>query len=177
MPLGLTVLTAAPTATLHDDTLRLGAHAFTVRLGTAGRAAFGTLGLARRALPEDSRGLVAALAALAHVEDDAAVTGCAALDATLCPRIAGTPGCLQAACVAGLGALATRLDASFELANGTDLDLYLEGEAPLLDTHDNGQADRLGDPATGMGSWTVDLRPRGGRRTMPAAWGAVREGN
>jgi hypothetical protein len=177
MPLGLPALTATPAATLHDDTLVLGTHAFTVRLGTAGRAAFGTLGLARRALPEDSAGLVAALSGLAHVEDDAEVSGCAALDATLCPRIAGTPGCLQAACIAGLGALARRLDESFELANGTDLDLYLAGEAPLLDTHGNGQADRLGDPAAGTGTWTVDLRPRGGKRTMPATWEAVRAGN
>lgn len=177
LPLGLPVLTATPAATIQDDTLTLGGHAFTVRLGTAGRAAFGTLGLARRALPADSEELVSALAALARRDDDATLTGCAALDATLCTRISLAPGCLLAACARGLDALATRLDASFELADGTDLDLYLSGQAPLLDTHGNGQADRLGDPASGAGAWTVDLRPRGGRRSMPATWEAVRAGN
>jgi hypothetical protein len=177
MPLGLPVLTATPAATIQGDVLTLGGHAFTVRLGTAGRTAFGTLGLARRALPADSHELVAALAALARRDDDASVTGCAALDATLCARIALAPGCLQAACAAGLDALATRLDASFELADGTDLDLHLSGQAPLLDTHGNGQADRLGDSATGAGAWTVDLRPRGGRRAMAATWEAIRAGN
>jgi hypothetical protein len=177
LPLGLPVLTATPAATIQDDTLTLGGHAFTVRLGTAGRAAFGTLGLARRALPANSDELVDALAALARRDDDANVTGCIALDATLCPRIALAPGCLLAACTRGLDALATRLDASFELADGTDLDLYLSGQAPLLDTHGNGQADRLGDSASGAGKWTVDLRPRGGRRAMGASWEAIRTGN
>jgi hypothetical protein len=175
MPFGLPVLSASPAATLRGGTLQLGTHGFTVRLGTAGRAAFGTLGLARRALPGNSEDLVTALAALARNEDTGA-SGCLALDAAVCPRLSLAPGCLVAACATGLDALATRLDSSFDLADGTGLDLYLSGEAPLLDTHGNGLADRLGDPASpaGPGTWTVDLRPRGGRRAMSATWEAVR---
>jgi hypothetical protein len=178
MPLGLPVLSASPAATLQGNTLTLGTHAFTVRLGTAGRFAFGTLGLTRRSLPGDSQSLVTALADLAR-DDDTEASGCVAMDATVCARLALAPGCMAAACESGLDALAARLDASFDLADGTSFDLYLSGQAPLLDTHGNGLADRLGDPATpaGAGAWTVDLRPRGGRRVLPATWEAIRASN
>jgi hypothetical protein len=178
LPLGLPALSASVTAEVRGSTLIVPQHAFTIRLGTAARTAFGSLGLARRGLPTDSQGLVAALAGLAH-GDDGSVSGCVALDAALCPRAGKSPGCLTAACASGLDALANRLDAAFDSADGAALDLYLVGEAPLLDTHGNGLADRLGDPATpeGAGTWTVDLRPKTGRRTLPATWEAIREGN
>jgi hypothetical protein len=176
LPLGLPILSTLTTGTVRGDTLVIAEHGLTVRLGTAARAAFGTLSLVRRGLPGDAAGLVAAVAALAHT-DDGVSAGCAALDATLCPRAGKPNGCLAAACNVGLGVLAERLDDSFDAVDGTDLDLYLQGEAPLLDPHGNGQADRLGDPAAQAGIWYVDLRPRGGRRTLEATWEAIRDGN
>jgi hypothetical protein len=173
--LGLPVLTATTTGTVTDDALTIAQHGFTVRLGTAARSAFGALALARRGLPVDGRGVVALIASLAHSEDGKLVA-CVALDDALCPLVGQQAGCLVTACATGLNTLAARLDASFEAADGVDLDLYLAGSAPLLETHDDGLADRLGDlqPGAQAGSWTVDLRPRGGRRTLSAPWEAVR---
>jgi hypothetical protein len=177
-PLGLPVLTATVAGTVQESTLVVPWHGFTVRLGQAARVAFGTLALAPRGLPSDAAGVAAALAALAH-GDDAQRTGCLALDDALCPLANQTPGCLVDACAAGLGALAARLDAGFVAADGTGLDLALEGEAPLLDTHGDGFADRLGDlqVPTQAGTWTVDLTPRTGLRAVPGAWEAIRGGN
>ena len=127
-------------------------------------------------LPADAHGLVAAIAELAH-SDDGTLSGCAALDATLCGRLSRSPGCLVTACGSGLDALANRLESSFDAADGTALDLYLGGQTPLVDIHGNGLADKLG--GLGMseqpGTWTVDLRPRGGRRTVTARWEAIRQ--
>jgi hypothetical protein len=176
--LGLPVLSATTTGVITDDTLTIAQHGFTVRLGSAARVGFGLTALARRGLPTDATGVVAAIAGLAHT-DDGNHTGCVALDAVLCPRVARAAGCLVTACATGLNALAARLDASFEAADGTGLDLYLAGSAPLLETHDDGLAGRLGDLQAGAqaGTWSVDLRPREGRRTFAAAWEAVRSGN
>jgi hypothetical protein len=176
-PLGLPTLTVSTTGTAVDGTLTIAQHGFTARLGTAARVAFGTLGLGRRGLPTTSQALVAALAALAHT-DDGTLVGCAALDEVLCARVGQATGCLVSACAAGLEALAQRLDGSFTAADGTDLDLYLSGTAPLLDTHGDGLADRLGDLQAGAqaGAWSVDLRPRGGRRVLAGSWEAIREG-
>jgi hypothetical protein len=175
--LGLPVLTATAAGTVGADTLTIGAHGFTLRLGSAARAAFGELSLARRGLPAEAAGVVAAIASLAH-SDDGKLAGCVALDDALCPRAGRAAGCLVTACASGLNALAARLDASFEAANGTDLDLYLAGSAPLIETHDDDLASRLGDlPGDRPGTWTVDLRPRGGRRTFTTSWEAARSGN
>jgi hypothetical protein len=178
LPLGLPALSTQALGTIEGGLLTIAEHGFTVRLGTAGRVAFGTLGLARRGLPPDAPGLVVALAALAH-SDDGSLTGCAAVDAALCPQVGRPAGCLVAACASGLGALATQLDTAFESADGEGLDLYLAGRAPLLDTHGDGRADRLGDlqVPSQAGTWTVDLRPRDGRRTIAARWEAIRGGN
>jgi hypothetical protein len=176
--LGLPVLSSVTTGTADDGMLTIANHGFTLRLGAAARVAFGALALARRGLPADAPGVVAAMAGLAHDETGKDV-GCLALDDALCPRAGQAAGCLVTACATGLNALAERLDASFEPADGTDLDLYLTGDAPLLDTHGNGFADRLGDLQVGAqaGTWSVDLRPRGGRRSSAASWEAVRNAN
>jgi hypothetical protein len=175
--LGLPVLSATTTGVITDDTLTIARHGFTVRLGSAARVGFGATALAKRGLPMDATDVVAAIAALAHTEDGK-LAGCVALDAVLCPRVGQAAGCLVTACATGLNALAARLDASFEAADGTGLDLYLAGSAPLLETHDDGLAGRLGDLAGAReGTWSVDLRPREGRRTFSASWEAVRSGN
>jgi hypothetical protein len=178
LPLGLPELAATATAALTEDAISLPEHGFTLRLGTAARAGFGGVALAPRGLPGDAHALVAALAALA-IDDDGVTNGCAALDAALCPRAGAADGCLAHACATGLDALAARLDASFTAADGDGYDLYLRGAAPLLDTHGNSLADRLGDlqlPGQ-AGAWAVELRPRAGRRTLAAAWEAIRVGN
>ena len=175
--LGLPVLTATTTGVITDDTLTIAQHGFTARLGSAARVAFGTLALAPRGLPADAPDVVALIASLAHSEDGK-LAGCVALDEEVCPRVGRPAGCLVTACATGLNALAARLDASFEAADGTGLDLYLEGSAPLLETHEGGLAGRLGDlQGARAGTWTVDLRPRDGRRTLTAPWEAVRSGN
>jgi hypothetical protein len=175
--LGLPVLTAKTSGTVTDDLLTIAPHGFTVRLGQAARAAFGTLSLARRGLPETAPEVVAAVAALAHT-DDGQLAGCVAIDEVLCPRVAQPAGCLVTACAIGLNVLAARLDAAFTAADGTDLDLYLSGSAPLLETRADGLADRLGDQPSGHpGTWNIDLRPRDGRRTAQAPWEAIRTGN
>jgi hypothetical protein len=173
--LGLPVLSTMTTGQVTDDTLTIAQHGFTLRLGAAARAAFGKVSLAGRGLPADLPGVVATIAALAH-SDDGKLAGCVALDDTLCPRVGRPAGCLVTACATGLNALAARLDASFAAADGTDLDLYLAGTAPLLETHDDDRAGRLGDlkPGAPPGTWTVDLRPRSGRRTLTASWEAIR---
>ncbi len=177
-PLGLPALSATTTATATDGAITIAQHGFTARLGTAARSAFGTLSLGSRGLPTDAHALVSTLAALAHT-DDGALVGCEALDVVLCARAGRAAGCAVAACAAGLEALAQRLDASFEAADGADLDLYLAGSAPLIDTHDDGLAGRFGDlqVSAQAGGWSVDLRPRGGRRTLSAPWEAIRESN
>jgi hypothetical protein len=176
--LGLPVLTATTTGVITDDTLTIPQHGFTVRLGSAARVGFGASALARRGLPTDAPGVVAAVAGLAH-SDDGKLAGCVAVDAAMCPRVGRPAGCLVMACATGLNALAARLDASFDGADGAGLDLYLAGSAPLLETHEDGLAGRLGDlqPGAPAGTWTVDLRPREGRRTLSAPWEAVRSGN
>ena len=169
-PLGLPILTAYTTATANDGLLVIGNHGFTLRLGTAARSAFGPLSLVPRGLPAAAADLVPALFALAHSPDGAAI-GCAALDATLCPTVSAPSGCLRAACASGIEALAAKLDAAFDGADGAGLDLYLSGSTPLLETHGDGLASKLGstgiDPAQ-VGVWSVDLRTSLGRALLTA---------
>jgi len=146
--LGLPILQAYTTATVSDDLLTIGSHGFTLRLGTAARAAFGPLALVPRGLPADVPSFVAALFSLAQAEGGMA-SGCAALDGIVCPAAAQPAGCLMSACSTGLGALAGALDGAFAAADGTGLDLWLSGTAPLIEIS-GGQADRLG--ANGSGS-------------------------
>ena len=177
-PLGLPVLTATVPGTIEDSTLVVPWHGFTVRLGRAARVAFGALSLNPRGLPSDGAGVATALAGLAH-GDDVQRVGCLALDDALCPRINQMSGCLMAACSAGFEAMGARLDGAFDAADGTGVDLALAGQAPLLDTHGDGFADRLGDlqvPAQ-VGTWAVDLTPRTGLRAVTGTWEAIRGGN
>jgi hypothetical protein len=174
--LGLPILTATTTASDDDGLLTIGSHGFTLRLGTAARAAFGPLSLVPRGLPATATALVPALFALASSADGTA-TGCAALDAVLCPAVSEPLGCLLTACAAGLSALAARLDGAFAEADGPGLDLYLSGSAPLFDTHGDGTASVLG--STGItpkqvGLWSVDLRTALGRVQSTASLNGVR---
>src|SRR4029079_15525533 len=88
-----------------------------------------------RGVAGNTGSLITALAGLAHSGDGAAA-GCAAFDRALCAAVRRAPGCLAAACPAGLSALPKVLDSAFDAADGTGLDLYLSGSAPL-----HGQSD------------------------------------
>lgn len=174
--LGLPTLTAYTTASDGDGLLTIGKHGFTLRLGTAARAAFGPLSLVPRGLPATANALVPALFALARSADGTA-SGCAALDAAVCEAVSEPTGCLLTACAAGLAALAAKLDDAFDGADGAGLDLYLSGSAPLFDTHGDGTASVLGSTGinpTQVGLWSVDLRTALGRVQSTASLSGVR---
>jgi len=182
-PLALPVLTAYSTATTADHTLLIDRHGFTLRLGRVARAGFGATTLAAQGVaPPDAGGLIAALAALARSPDGTA-SGCAALDRVLCAAVGVAGGCLAAACPAGLSALAGRLDAAFDAADGTDLDFTLSGAAPMIDTLNNFSAYWLGEPPNykvpegqtpAIARWSVDLRTAGGGAQLMASFCGMR---
>ena len=180
-PLALPVLTAYPTATTDDNSLLIGEHAFTLRLGRVARAGFGATTLASQGVsPADAGGLVGSLAALVRA-NDRTPSGCASLDQVLCAAVGAPAGCLAAACPAGLSALTGQLDAAFDAADGTDLDITLRGAAPMLTTRDNFSAYRLGAPfddppnsVTPTARWSVDLRTAAGGRHLDARFAGMR---
>jgi hypothetical protein len=146
-----------------------------LRLGQIARVGFGAVALEPRGISGDAGRLITALATLARSEDGT-VSGCAAFDRALCDAVGRTPGCLATACPAGLSTLAAILDSSFDAADGTGLDFYLAGSAPLIGQGD-GSAGRLGgivgDP-TAIASWSVDLRTAAGRALTDATFVGVR---
>ena len=174
-PLALPATTAYTTAITRDGLLVVASHGFSLRLGQVARLGFGAAALEPRGVAGNTGSLITALAGLAH-SDDGAASGCAAFDRALCAAVGRAPGCLAAACPAGLSALAKVLDSAFDAADGTGLDLYLSGSAPLTGQSD-GSAYQLGgiqgDP-TAVASWSVDLRTAAGRARTKATWAGVR---
>lgn len=173
--LALPALGAFTSATVADGALVIGSHDFTLRLGSAARAAFGPLSLVPRGLPADIPSFVSALFALARSPEGSA-TGCAALDALVCPRAGAASGCLRDACTAGLAALTDGLDAAFAGADGTGLDLSLAGSASLIGP--NGVAQRLGTTNTGSSptaTWSATLRTALGSAQVVAPFEGVRD--
>ena len=174
-------MNATAAAQTRDRQFVIERHGFTLRLGTATRAAFGALALERRGLPGDTAGLVASLAALARSPDRKS-TGCAALDAVLCPAVGYPVDCLTSACLAGLSGLAKRLNDSFDAAEGAGLDLYIEGcrsdcsiypaIAPLNVSGGSAASGKLNVAEVGI--WSVDLRTNQGRSRFSAIFGAER---
>lgn len=156
-------------------TLNLGAHGFPLRLGTALRALFSRQSLMPRALPTQTRALLAAVIAEARWTPPgatASLTGCAALDARLCPEVGASAGCLENACRLGLEALATNLDGAFTRLDGPGTDLVIEASAPLLDTDGDRRAEALGrDDNPGL--WSGTLRTADGPVKVDAIWAAV----
>ncbi|HSY39397.1 MAG TPA: hypothetical protein VLA79_07710, partial [Polyangia bacterium] len=174
--LALPVLQAYTSATVSDQALVIGSHGFTLRLGTAARAAFGPLALVPRGLPADVPSFVSALFSLAQTPGGT-TTGCAALDGLVCPAVARPVGCLMSACLTGLGALAGKLDGAFATADGTGLDLMLSGTAPLIEKSGGGLADRLGSDGTGTSpaaTWSVNLRTGLGSAQITATFAGRR---
>jgi hypothetical protein len=141
-PLGLPVLQAVTAGSIEDGDLALATHGFTLRLGTTARAAFGPLALVPRGLPADVAGFVQALFAQAQAPGGA--SGCAALDATVCPAAGQPAGCVSNACATGLQALAGILSDAFLTADGPGLDLQLSGLTPMVPIPGGLRAQRLG---------------------------------
>lgn len=175
-PLALPNLTAYTTAITRDGLLIIDRHGFSLRLGRVARAGFGAAALEPRGSPATASGLVATIAGLATT-DGGATSGCAALDRVLCADVAEAPGCLAAACPAGLSALAAVLDVAFAAADGPGLDFYLSGSTPLVDQASEGWADvldaSLANPA-GVAAWSVDLRTSQGVARITTKFRGVR---
>jgi len=179
-PLALPALTATTTATTHDGLLNVDDHGFSLRLGRVALVGFNAVTLAPR-LPApataDTDGLITEVVKLAHAKDadGSDVAGCAAFNALLCPIAGGDQTCLSAACSDGLGALIARLRGGFDAANGTGLDFYLAGSAPVLNTQGGASAHQLGDDQTAPGRWSVDLQTAAGRSQLSTTFVGLRE--
>ncbi|HVT09795.1 MAG TPA: Ig-like domain-containing protein [Polyangia bacterium] len=174
-PLGLPVLQAVTSATIENGALNIAQHGFTLRLGSAARAAFGPLALAPRGFPSDVSGFVGSLFGNAKAATGA--SGCDALDAAVCTAVSRPTGCLVAACTAGLTALAARLDAAFAAADGPDTDLTLTGTAPMVAVPGGLRAHYLGvgEIQSSRGAtWNATVRTSLGSSTLPADFQGVR---
>jgi hypothetical protein len=167
-------------ATLKADQLSIEGHSFTIRLGTSARYAFEASSLKSRNA-EDSTALVKAVFGHAQWSDQGTVlTGCAALDASVCDQNSQQRGCLLDACKAGLTALAGALASVFDSLDGEGLDLRLSGSAPVIDLDTDGRADALGVPGNagnvvaGPGLWSGEIDARGGGYLTYGTWSASR---
>jgi hypothetical protein len=122
--------------------LILGTHGFTLRLGSFARAVFVKTSQAfSRSGSADVGAFVSYLfnGAVRNTRDNPQ-QGCDALDSLLCEEAGQDPGCIAAACQAGLRALINRLDSSFSFLDGPGLDFSLSGYALLSDPDGDGQA-------------------------------------
>jgi hypothetical protein len=174
-PLALPSLQAVTSATIDRESLVVSAHGFTLRLGTTARAAFGPLALKPRGFPADVPGFLQALVAQARSPSGA--TGCAALDATVCPAVGQPAGCVSAACASGLTALASILDSSFLAADGPDLDLQLQATAPMVPVPGGLRAQRLGVgemSSPGAAMWSAQVVTSQGTAAVAAPFEGVR---
>jgi len=155
-------------------------HGFTLELGSAARFAFAAYSLAPR-LGVQVAGVsafVEALVNLATRDDSGTVLrGCDALDSLLCAEVEQAPGCVSAACLAGLKALVQRLDTSFSELDGQDLDFFLSGSAPIVDRDGDGHAEALGSTSYGLGGpgvWSAIFKNRSGSAIVYGSWTAER---
>jgi hypothetical protein len=160
--LGLPLRTArlVPAVTMAGD-IALAQHGFTIRLGSAARLGLEQGILARRGYPADTAAFVTSIfAGATYVDRGTTYKGCPALAALICPLVGAADGCLVTACQAGVAALGRRLAAVFAGINGSGLDLFLEGTAPLIERDGDGRADSFGWllPSSFPGVWSGDLR-------------------
>lgn len=155
-------------------------HGFTLELGSAARLTFAASSLAPRlGVPvADVSAFIEALMNLATRDDSGTVLrGCDALDSLLCAEVEQAQGCVSAACLSGLKALAQRLDTSFSALDGQDLDFFLSGSAPIVDRDGDGHADTLGSTSYdlgGPGVWSAIFKNRSGSASVYGSWRAER---
>jgi hypothetical protein len=174
-PLGLPVLQAVASASIQQGALAIATHGFTLRLGTTARAAFGPLALAPRGFPADTLGFLYALFTQAQAAGGA--MGCDALDATVCPAIGQPAGCVTAACLSGLQALAGILDNAFLAADGPGLDLQLAGTAPMVAVPGGLLAQRLGvgeKQSSSAATWNASVVTSQGTAAVVAPFEGLR---
>jgi len=93
------------------------------------------------------------------------------------PKWSRPPAVVNAACLAGLKALAQLLDTSFSALDGQDLDFLLSGSAPIVDRDGDGHADALGSTSYdlgGPGVWSAMFKNRSGSASVYGSWTAER---
>jgi hypothetical protein len=146
LKLGLPLRTARFVAvTAAGSELRIERHGFTLRLGTLARKAVQERILPRRSYPGDIPEFVTKLFASAkYLDRGTNLMGCAALSALVCPLVRGPDQCLVPACGSGIAALGKSLRDVFQLLDGPDLDLLLEGSTRTIERNGDGKADALG---------------------------------
>jgi hypothetical protein len=144
--------------TLYQGRVSVGAHGFTLRIGSAAGAAFRDVGLAAAGLADRAGDLGAALAGSAS-DPDSGSAGCAAVSAVACAAVGEAQGCLETACGAATPALDRLFTDWIRLADGTHLDLELSGSAPVYDFEDDLTIDTIGreDGGQATGSWAGTL--------------------
>ena len=182
-PLGVPVLDARfVTGTARLDELHIANHGFTLRLGSAARAAFARASLRPRGLTGEGAAAIPALVSglyglASRVDRGAPLTGCAALDSLVCADVGESRGCLMTACSEGTEALARRLDEGFDALDGDDVDLLLGGSAAILDPNNDRRADSLGMlnvPTSPPGLWSGEVRARDGNSAFTGVWAGQR---
>jgi hypothetical protein len=154
LKLGLPLRTARFVAvTAQGSELRIERHGFTLRLGTAARMAMQERILPRRSYPGDIPEFITKLFGSAkRLDRGVNLMGCAALSALICPLVQGPEQCLMAACGSGVAALGKSLHDVFQVLDGRDLDLFLEGSTRIIERDGDGKADALGWLAPGSAS-------------------------
>jgi hypothetical protein len=160
--------------------LALANHGFALDLGAAAHAAFRTRLFANQGFPILERAFLDQLVSQAvFATTPSPVSGCAAMDALLCPQIGKPKGCLESACLLGLGAMAKTLSAGFDELSSADLDFFLKGSAPLEDRLADGSVGGLGSLVpnrSGPGQWTSgELRGQGSSSPLTGLWVAIRQ--
>ncbi len=129
--------------------LRLGAHSFTARLGSALGAGFAEGPLTTDGLGASSATLGSAMLASAK---NGAFSGCAAIDDVVCATAGLGATCVNTACAPAAGGLDPALTAWWRALDGTGLDLTLTGTANAGDA----DGDLAIDDVAG-GLWTASL--------------------
>jgi hypothetical protein len=179
--LGLPIVTTSGIlASVKADQISVPYHGFTLRLGTVVRYAFETVNLKSRGA-KDSNELIKIIFSLAKMNDrNSLLTGCNALDATICDYVKQNRGCLFDACQEGLTALTAKLTNAFNGLDGKDLDFWLTGWAPVIDLDGNGQVDALGTAGgtsaggANLGLWSAELRLGSSSSIAIGSWASSR---
>ncbi len=167
-----------PATTLASD-ITIVQHGFTLRLGSAARLALEQGILARRGYPGETAAFITGLyGGASYTDRGTTYRGCPALAALVCPLVGGADGCLVTACQNGVAALARRLSAVFAPLNGSGIDLFLEGTAPLIDRNGDAKADSFGwllPSAIPPGLWSGYLRTAEEQQVISGIFTADRE--
>jgi hypothetical protein len=157
-------------------------HGFSLRLGTSARFAFEATSLKTRGTNDSARFVESTFGLAQRNDSTGSLTGCEALDASACEHVGQPRGCLRQACQVGLARLATTLAQPFDSLDGSGLDFWLSGSAPVIDLEANGRADALGmaggtgGVVAGPGLWSAVLEAGSGNYVTYGTWAATSVG-